>query len=100
MNQMHEWQRHYETAILETDRPRLPMLINAAQAAIEARVEQLREDHGGTTDEQQAIADALSGLRVLQKECKEYLESCQPQQQGSSPASIKKTDSTGQSSSG
>ena len=92
----YEWQRHYEAAILETDRSRLPSLINAAQVAIEARVEELRVNHGGTTAEQQAIADALAGLRVLRKEC---LEPCQPQQQASLPTSVKKRDSTGQSSS-
>jgi hypothetical protein len=64
----YKWQRHYEAAILETDRSRLPSLIKAAHAAIDARLEDFRLNHGGTPDEQQAIADALNGLRVLQKE--------------------------------
>ena len=67
-NEEYEWQRHYEAAILETDRSRLPNLIKAAQAAIDARVEDLRLNHSGTAEEEQAIADALAGLRVLQKE--------------------------------
>ena len=64
----YEWQRHYEAAILETDRSRLPSLIKAAQAAIDARIEALRLNHGGTAAERQAIADAVNGIRVLEKE--------------------------------
>jgi len=67
-NEKYEWQRHYEAAILETDRTRLPQLINAAQAAIDARIEDIRLNHSGTADEEQALANALDGLRVLQKE--------------------------------
>ena len=96
MSATYEWQRHYEAAILETDRARLPQLIEAAHAAIDARIKELETNHGGTADEGQALADALSGLGVLRKEC---LESCQPQQQGSTPTTIRKRHSVGQSSS-
>jgi hypothetical protein len=68
MTQNYGWQRYYEAAILETDRLRLPKLIKDAQAAIDARVEQLRENHGGTPEEQLALADALAGLGVLRRE--------------------------------
>ena len=54
--------------ILETDRSRLPRLIKAARAAIDARIEDFRLNHGGTAEENQAIADALNGLQALQKE--------------------------------
>jgi len=91
MNAMYRWQRQYEAAILETDRSRLPQLIEATHAAIDARIRELRQNHGGTSEEQQALADALAGLQVLGKECKEYIESCQPHN---------KRDSIGQSSSG
>jgi hypothetical protein len=50
---------------------KLPGLIQAALAAINARLEQMRLDHGGTLEEEEAIADALSGIRVLQKEINE-----------------------------
>jgi hypothetical protein len=76
MNGTYEWQRPYEAAILETDRSRLPRLIAEAQAAIEARMEVLSSFPNGKTgpedyriaEEKQAIADALSGMRILKKE--------------------------------
>ena len=64
----YDWQRHYETAILEVDRSRLPRLIEAAEAAIHARIKELESDHLGTAEERQAITDALNGLKVLRKE--------------------------------
>jgi hypothetical protein len=62
------WQRFYEAAILETNRERLPQLIQAAQAAIDARIDQLRMNHHDSAEERQAIADALAGLRLLKEE--------------------------------
>ena len=62
------WGRSYELAILETDRSRLAERIQAAERAIMARLQELNSDHGGTAEEQTAIRDALSGLRMLQKE--------------------------------
>ena len=62
------WQRWYEAAILETNRGNLPRLIQTAHAAINARLEQLCGDNGDSTAERQAIADALTGLRVLKEE--------------------------------
>lgn len=64
----YDWQRHYETAILEIDRSRLPRLIETADAAIHARIKELESDHAGTAEERQAIEDALNGLKVLRKE--------------------------------
>ena len=68
MTQSYGWQHCYEAAILETDRSRLPNLIKAAQAAIDARVEQLHADHEGTPEERLALSDALAGLSVLRRE--------------------------------
>ena len=68
MTESYVWQRYYEAAILETDRSRLPKLIKDAQAAIDARVEQLHANHEGTPDERLALADALAGLIVLRRE--------------------------------
>ena len=64
---MYGWQRFYEAAVLETDRKRLPVLIQAAHAAIDARMEQLECAHG-SGEERQAIEDALAGLHVLRQE--------------------------------
>jgi len=63
-----EWQRFYEAALLEPNHGRLPQLIQVAQQAIEARIEQLRMDHQDHAQERQAIEDALTGLQVLKRE--------------------------------
>lgn len=68
MSPSYGWQRFYENAILETDRSRLPVLIRAAHAAIDARMDQLQDNHRASAEELQAIADALAGLRVLRRE--------------------------------
>jgi hypothetical protein len=66
------WLRHYELAVREFDPARLPSLIEAAQAAIDARKSELnsrlgRDDPSGIAAEEQAIADALVGLEILRK---------------------------------
>ena len=68
MSPAYGWQRSYEEAVLETDRSRLPILIRAARAAIDARIEQLKHDQPASAEERQAIADALASLRVLKRE--------------------------------
>jgi hypothetical protein len=68
MTQSYEWQRYYEAAILETDRSRLQVLIKNAQTAIDARIQELHVNHGGTPDERLALEDALAGLNVLRRE--------------------------------
>jgi hypothetical protein len=62
------WQRPYEAAILETDRTKLPTLIEAAQAAINVRRAEMNGT--GTPAEIQAIEEARSGLRILIAEAK------------------------------
>ena len=62
------WHRFYEDAILETDQSRLPELIRLAHAAIDARIEHLKNDGHGAAEEQQAIQDAVAALRVLKRE--------------------------------
>jgi hypothetical protein len=75
----YDWQQHYEAAILETDRSLLPKRIAEAQAAIDQRVTELRSQQlsnnngfdgavARLNDEEQAIADALAGIRILIKE--------------------------------
>jgi len=44
------------------------VLIRAAHAAIDARMDQLQDNHRASAEELQAIADALAGLRVLRRE--------------------------------
>jgi hypothetical protein len=62
----YSWQRPYEAAILETDRRKLPRLIEAAQAAVNARRAEM--DGTGSPAEIQALEDARSGLRILMAE--------------------------------
>ena len=64
----YSWGLSYKIAILETDRSKLPGHIQMAEQAIMGRLQELNGDHGGTEEERAAIRDALSGLRVLQKE--------------------------------
>jgi len=68
MTGTYNWRQQYEAALVETDRALLPNLIQVAQAAIDARIAEIRSDRAASTDEQQAIADALSGLHVLRRE--------------------------------
>ena len=68
MNADRAWEKAYRAAILETDDSILQRRIEAARGAIRVRLDELARDHQGTPEEQQAIHDALLGLRVLQEE--------------------------------
>ena len=63
--QNYAWQWCYEVAITETDHTHLPALITAAQAAIDARIAEIKAMNDGTPEERQAITDARNGLRIL-----------------------------------
>jgi len=54
--------------MLEAKRTQLSVLIHAAQAAIDSRLQQIAANPQDSVDEQQAIAGAQAGLRVLEKE--------------------------------
>jgi hypothetical protein len=62
------WEELYKAAILETDDKKLPNCVQAANAAIDARLYEWLLDHGGTPEERKAISDALSSLSVIQRE--------------------------------
>lgn len=68
MTLVYGWQRFYEEAMLETKNVELPRVIRAANAAIDARLQQLMADPHDSSEERQAIADAQVGLRVLSRE--------------------------------
>jgi hypothetical protein len=80
MNRTYDWQQPYEAAVLETDRSRMPKLIAEAQAALDARMAAIHSlSNGkaagkidgaadGLSEEKQAMADALAGIRILIKE--------------------------------
>lgn len=65
-----DWKSEYQAAMLELDRRSLPQRIASARNAIAKRLEILAQDHFGTPEERQAIADALNGLGTLERELK------------------------------
>jgi hypothetical protein len=67
-----EWKNLYQAAILETDWSQIEGRIQAADSAISARLHEFSVDHGGTPEENQAIADAVNGLTILRREVAEY----------------------------
>lgn len=63
------WQELYKAAMAERDQTKLQKRIEAAHAAIQRRIEELKlgSGHDQSSTEKQAIADALHSLRTLQK---------------------------------
>ena len=64
----YKWHEVYEAALLETDWSKMDGRINAAEAALHARLNEFSLNHGGTPEENQAITEAVNGLTVLRKE--------------------------------
>jgi hypothetical protein len=62
------WHESYRAAILETDWAKMQERLQTAEREIQERQRVLSLDHGGTLEERQAIADALSGMKVLRAE--------------------------------
>lgn len=65
MNTDYDWAKLYRRALLETDWTRIEGHIEAAERGLRARLSEFSLNHGGTPDENQAIANALNGLKVL-----------------------------------
>ena len=61
------WQREYESAVLETDKSVLFKRVEVAEAAILARRDALEHDSSSQI-ERIAIEDALANLRVLKRD--------------------------------
>jgi hypothetical protein len=65
------WQELYKAALLELRPEQLRLRIEAAEAAIRLRLQELQNGEDGSNDEHHAMADALRGLRTLDNtECK------------------------------
>ena len=64
----YDWYEVYKAAVLETEWTTMPVRLEAAEEAIHKRQRVLSTDHGGTPEERQAIADALSGIKSLKDE--------------------------------
>jgi hypothetical protein len=63
-----KWHKAYTAAVLETDWTQMEGRILAAESAIREREHEFSINHGGTPEERQAIADAVSGLRSLRND--------------------------------
>lgn len=61
------WQNEYQAAVEELDPVRLRGLIEAAEAAVFKRLQQLSNNDNHHA-ERQVIEDALASLRVMQRE--------------------------------
>ena len=63
-----QWHDIYKAALLETDWSKMEERVQAAEAAIKDRKREFDLNHGGTPEEDHAIADALRSLSVLRTE--------------------------------
>ena len=64
----YQWHELYKAALLETDWSKMEERIQAAESAIQNRKRECGPDLGGTREENQALADAMNGLKVLRTE--------------------------------
>jgi len=64
----YKWHEVYKAALLETDWSKMKERIEAVETALHERKHEFDLDHGGTPEENQAIAEALRGLAVLRND--------------------------------
>lgn len=74
------WLDSYRAAVLETDWTKMPDRVLVAESEIQARQRVLSEDHGGTLEERQALADAVNKLSVLRSDVASWQDR-QPEQE-------------------
>ena len=74
----YSWQESYHAALLETDWTKIQERIQTAESEIHNRRLMLVQDHGGTSEEREALVSALSGLRVLRMDAVSWLERNRP----------------------
>jgi hypothetical protein len=72
------WQDSYKAALLETDWTKMVDLVQKAESEIRERRLMLVQDHGGTSEEREALVSALSGLRVVRMDAASWLERNRP----------------------
>jgi hypothetical protein len=75
MDTEYVWQPLYRAAVLETDWSKIEQKIREAGNGMRARLHEFSMNHGGTPEENQAIAKALDRLSILQKEVSAWQES-------------------------
>jgi hypothetical protein len=67
MRPSYDWEVAYVGALLEPDVSKLKARIDAAQSAIDRRLQEMNADHGGSPGERYAIETAQAALGVLRK---------------------------------
>lgn len=67
-----QWVELYRAALMELERAKLAGRIGDARTEIAARIDKLRNFPGLHAEERQALEDALSGLRSLEREEARY----------------------------
>lgn len=72
------WETFYAAALFETDRTQLPNRIEAAQAAVDARFQQLSQGFPVTGVERRALVEAQLALIVLRAEARNGLPARAP----------------------
>jgi hypothetical protein len=82
------WYESYKAVVLETDWTKMHDRIQSAECKIHDRQHVLSEDHGGTPQERQAIANALNGMRTLQTEVAAWQSREAPQASDAKTTSI------------
>ena len=70
----YKWHEAYKAALLESDWSKIEERIQSAEAALHERKREFDLDHGGTPEENRAIADAVRGLSVLRTDAAAWLE--------------------------
>jgi hypothetical protein len=79
VNMGYVWYDCYRAVIVETDWTEMQDRIQSAESKINDRKRVLSEDHGGTPEERQAIANALNAMGTLRTEVADWQSRQAPQ---------------------
>jgi hypothetical protein len=67
MRPSYDWERLYTAAILEPDRSKRRSRIDAAQDAIDGRLQAMDAGHGGSAEERLEIVTARTSLDIMRR---------------------------------
>jgi hypothetical protein len=85
MTSTYKWIETYKAALLETDWSKMQERIETAESALRQRKHEFDLNHGGTPEENHAIADAIRGLAVLRIDLVKWTEQERSKSDTSSP---------------
>jgi hypothetical protein len=66
------WKEFYKAALLETDWTKMEERVKAVETEIHKRRLTLRQNRDGTQEERDALINAMSSLRVLQRDAAKW----------------------------